>query len=242
MGEIDYNEYRSQLPSMYDRSRSGSSSGSRGIHSRGARRREIAPRRMIRTRPMPPRPEVPEPGPVDTVPIGEPGNVLWRKKLSRSDLGITRDGGRTNATRNIKFTKGHRLENGVLIRYTANNTSIDITTYFRDDVFVGLEWEATGGRTRATQVQTIATIQGFLQGEFVGDYELRISHDDTRSTPNTKEEGGGSGGEPPTWLHTTPEFRQSFCDQAFLGGYVELCGEAGSEGPFELHFYTNPQA
>lgn len=242
MGEIDYNEYRSQLPSMYGRSWSGSSGGSRGGGRRGARRRAIAPRRMIRTLPMPPRPEVPEPGPVDTVPIGEPGNVLWRKRLSRSDLGITRDGGGTNTTRNIKFTNGCRIENGVLIRFNANNSPIDISTYFRDDVFVGLEWEATGGRARATQVQTIATIQVFLQGEFVGDYEFRISHDDARSTPNTREEGGGGGGEPTTWLHTTPELGQSFCDEAFLGGYVELCGEAGSEGPFELHFYANPQA
>tara|TARA_B100002052_G_scaffold297901_1_gene329790 strand:- start:6430 stop:7158 length:729 start_codon:yes stop_codon:yes gene_type:complete len=242
MGEIDYNEYRSQLPSMYGRSRKWLKRWRVAQASRGARRREIAPRRMIRTRPMPPRPEVSEPDPADTVPIGEPGNVLWRKRLSRSDLGITRDGGGTHVTGNIKFTNGYRLNNGVLIRYTANNTPIDISTYFRDDVFVGLEWEATGGRTRVTQVQTIATIQVFLQGEFVGDYEFRISHDDARSTPDTTEEGGGSGGEPTTWLHTTPEIRQSFCDEAFLGGYVELCGEAGSEGPFELRFYTNPQA
>jgi len=181
---------------------------------------------------MPPRPEVPEPDPVDTVPIGEPGNVLWSKRLSRSDVGITPEGGTTHVTSNLKLGSGGRLRDGRYVSYRGD-CPFDRNTYFVEEVFSGLEWENT-----AVTSQTEATTQFriFVQGEYYGEYEIRISHDMNRAYHE------GASAEPPTWLHAAAQLRQSFSDEAFVGGYVELCGEAGSEGPFELHFYSNLQA
>ena len=66
---------------------------------------------------------------------------------------------------------------------------------------------------------------------------MRISYDlENRAT--VSEGDDPSRGEPPTWLHFTNEMAACFSNPDFVDGYVELCGEPGSSGPFELHFYT----
>jgi len=185
---------------------------------------------------MPPRPDAPELEPAEIPLIGEQhGDVLWRKRLSRNDLGSDAAHGQGI----IRFNDGVRFRETVLVRpyHDEQGNQIDRNTYFRDILFSGLEWRHSENVDSDTQEEVLAIIRVFVQGEFVGEYDIRISHDPDRVGGITAS--GRGGGLPTTWLHTTPEIRQSFSDEVFVEGYVELCGGAGSEGPFELHFYAN---
>ena len=164
---------------------------------------------MIRTRPMPPRPEVPEPDPVDPVPIGEPVNVLWRKRLSNNDLGLDQGHGQGI----IRFNDGVRIRDSDLVRpyHDEQGNQIDRNTYFRQILFSGLEWSDVENVNSNTQEEANSEIRVFVQGESVGEYEIRISHDPVRMGVTSATAGGGL---PITHLHTTPEIRQSFCDEA----------------------------
>lgn len=228
MVRLPWSEVSELLSSSRARSRRGGRGGTRGI-GKGTSAGIHGTRRFRRSRSIPggSSDENHENIPI----IGQSSNVLWAKRLSRSDLQITREG--TNPTGNMKLGTGGRLRNGTFVNW-AGNWGHDRNTYFREIVFSGLEWSVT---EIATQFESNMRIRIFLQSEFAGEFDTRISHDlENRAT--ISEGDNPSDAEPPTWLHFTNEMVSCFRNPDFIGGYVELCGTAGSTGPFELHFYT----
>jgi hypothetical protein len=228
MVRLPWSEVSEFLSSSRARSRRGGRGGTRGIGN-GTSAGIHGTRRFRRSRSIPGGNSDEADEHIPT--IGQSSNTLWAKRLSRSDLQITRHG--TNPTRNMKLGNGGRLVNGRFVGYSGNS-DFDRNVYFVETVFSGLDWVDTDVMTQ-TEAHTIVRI--FVQSEFAGEFLMRISYDlENRAT--VSEGDNPNNAEPPTWLHFTNEMVSCFRNPDFINGYVELCGEPGSSGPFELHFYT----
>jgi hypothetical protein len=228
MARLPWSEFCELLSSSRARSRRGGRGGTRGIGI-GTSAGLHGTRRFRRVRRIPEGDT--EENDDDHSLIGPSSNVLWAKRLSRSDLQITNEG--THPTGNMKLGAGGRLIDGIFVNY-AGNCPFDRNTYFTEIVFSGLDWVGT---EVATQMEALTTVRIFVQSEFSGEFEMRISYDlENRAT--ISEGDNPNRAEPPTWLHFANEMTQCFGKPDFVGGYVELCGSEGSEGPFELHFFT----
>ena len=227
MVRLPWSDVSERLSSSRARSRRGGRGGTRGIGT-GTSTGIHGTRRFRRLRRIPEGDS--EESDENNSLIGPSSNVLWSKRLSRSDLQITNE--RTHPTGNMKLGNGGRLRDGIFVGWSGN-CPFDRNTYFNDVVFSGLEWSETEINT---QIESHTTIRIFVQSEFAGEFEMRISYDlENRATVGNI----GGGGEPPTWLHFTNEMTNCFSNPDFIGGYVQLCGSEGSTGPFELHFYIS---
>lgn len=92
----------------------------------------------------------------------ERGSLLWRKKLGASDAQQTT--GRTNPTGCLRFTKSPQY----------NSRDIDQTTFFRDELFAGFDWE----QIKATPFEEATNVPFHftINGEDHGTHTLRIQH------------------------------------------------------------------
>lgn len=228
MVRLPWSEVSELLSSSRARSRRGGKGGTRGIGN-GSSAGIHGTRSFTRSR------SIPRGNPNENQEIfptiGQSSNVLWAKRLSSSDLQITSIG--THPTGNMKLGNGGRLTEGRFVNYSGN-CPFDRNTFFVNTVFSGLNWWATDV---ATQTETSTTVRIFIQSEFAGEFQMRITYD-LVNRATISEGDNPNRAEPPTWLHFTNEMVSCFRNPDFIGGYVELCGTAGSSGPFELHFYT----
>jgi len=225
MVRLPWSDVSERLSSSRARSGRGGGAGTRGIGT-GTSTGIHGTRRFRRLRSIPEGDS--EESDANNPLIGPSSNALWSKKLKRTDLQITSEG--THPTGSMKLGNGGRLRDGIFVGY-GKNCPFDRNTFFNEVVFSGLEWSETEINT---QIESHTTIRIFVQSEFAGEFEMRISYDLNRATVGNV----GNGGEPPTWLHFTNEMASCFRNPEFIGGYVELCGLAGSRGPFELHFFV----
>lgn len=89
------------------------------------------------------------------------GQVVWAKpNLRETDLKL--NAGHTAAQ--LRLTQA---------RYKVNGTVIDQTTYFRNQVFAGLNWTFN---TAANKDEAVAPISLVIAGVHVGDFDLQLSH------------------------------------------------------------------
>lgn len=91
------------------------------------------------------------------------GQLVWMKpNLPKGDLQL--------------LTRGH--VSGVLrltqAGYHVNGQTIDQTTYFRHQVFSGLQWVVDA--QDPAKVRAVANISLVIAGVYVGDFDLRLTH------------------------------------------------------------------
>jgi len=108
-------------------------------------------------------------------------NLIWQKiKLSNSDAQVVPNG--TAPTGNVKLTQA---------KFEINNSIIDQTTYFRNNVFHSLNWTKTKLKNN-TYEESNTDFKIFISGIYIGIFNLKLSHDSQRISGQ---------GNVPTWLH-----------------------------------------
>lgn len=184
----------------------------RGGGAGGARSRLLLPyvtppRRRSRRQRLPGGAPGAPPAPIGTAPHFGP--IRWEKpNLHRTDLQLLR--------------RGH--DPGVLrltqARFEVGGPRIDWRTYFRHDLFASLTWTVDPndpGKEMAT-----AKFSLVVQGVYVGDYDLKLSH------KPAWEAGQGNYTTGVHWGDATPEIRRD----ALIGHTLKLYEPTVSGNPY----------
>jgi hypothetical protein len=142
--------------------------------------------------------------------IGKKGNLLWRKRLNRSDAQQTSDG--TNPTGCLRFTQARK----------DNLKVINQTTFFRRQLFGKFDWIEIKKHPyeEAAQVPFHTTIKG----KTLGIFDLQIRH---------KPSGEAGQGNYTTSLHWSKKLTAQIRDTVSAGEMFALYAPAeGSQSPF----------
>ncbi|HZQ47598.1 MAG TPA: hypothetical protein VFC07_11330 [Verrucomicrobiae bacterium] len=138
------------------------------------------------------------------------GNLIWRKRLNRSDAQQTSAG--TNPTGCLRFTQARK----------DNPTVIDQTTFFRKQLFGNFQWREIKKNPyeEATQVPFHITING----KDLGESELQVRH---------KPSGEAGQGNYTTSLHWGKRLTAQIRDSVSAGEMFALYAPTqGSQSPF----------
>lgn len=146
--------------------------------------------------------------------VGVDYELMWvSKELERRDLNIPRAGRNTNATGSINLDKG------------LMEASVDHRHYFRDVVFVGLNWLAKSG-----QVDTaIASFALTIKGVDHGTYDLTVRHTTSTTSATYVQKNAMtrlSWGEAKTLVQ----------DRSLLGRHLALYRDRADATRFMLEF------
>ena len=137
------------------------------------------------------------------------GNIVWRSSpLTRRDLNIP-TGSATNPTGSMLLKKG-KMED------------IDQRHYFRDEVFSGIPWVADSRPSSAHIERAEATFQIEINGIFVGQYELSLSHNTKTDTAAYKQKNSM------TSLHWG-DAKGMVAREELLGSTLEILGQDDGE-------------
>lgn len=110
-----------------------------------------------------------------------PKNLIWHKQsLSQSDAQRVPTG--SNPTGNLKLSQAS---------FRINNSLIDQTVYFRNNIFTNLNWVATKPNNSSYE-EVFCQFDITILNNHIGLHTLKLSHDPTRVAGQ---------GNTPTWLH-----------------------------------------
>lgn len=141
------------------------------------------------------------------------GNLLWEKpNLPRGDLQLLR-ANQGHATGVLRLTQA---------RFNLNGVRIDQTTYFRNDVFGGLQWATDTSDPEKEIAHTYFTV--ITGGNFRGTFNLKLSH------KPTWESGQGNYTTALHWGDAKPSIQQ----ENLVGRKLGLYQPAGRGDPFVI--------
>ena len=96
--------------------------------------------------------------------------IVWQKKnIPRSDA--------QQVSNNTSVTAVLRLSDA---GFKIEDSKINRNTYFRDEVFGGLNWERVSRVNNSDLEQTYCEFDIFIDNVEIGTYNLKISHDEDR--------------------------------------------------------------
>lgn len=145
-----------------------------------------------------------------SLPEGSKGNLLWRKRLNRSDAQQTSGG--TNPTGCLRFTQARK----------DNTAVIDQTTFFRKTLFGKFPWKEIKKSPYEEAAQVPFHIM--IKGKALGVFELQIRH---------KPSGEAGQGNYTTSLHWSKKLTAQIRNTVSAGEIFALYAPAeGSQSPF----------
>jgi len=141
---------------------------------------------------------------------GNKGNLLWRKRLNRSDAQQTSEG--TNPTGCLRFTQARK----------DNPTVIDQTTFFRKQLFGKFDWKEIKKHPYEEAAQVPFHIK--INGKALGVFDLQIRH---------KPSGEAGQGNYTTSLHWSKKLTAQIRNTVSAGEMFALYAPPeGSQSPF----------